>query len=406
MRERDSSRNHDTYIVAGEARRQRTPRVSIGCRTGKTTSYWQREFAAARRGRGNNTFVERRARDYASATPWPCHRLRPCVHETPNDSRLVHWEDPRAGDAARTLRVSACAVPRVRLAATSSRPPGLSLWRRRRRILPVPGGQSVVSARPERSKKGRRLAKSRLSDSDPWASHLLCASVWWGCFGGRLHGCPGRGRSVVTLPLLYSLFLLAPLSPSLVAAQPEAVVCTPYGWRLILSLFLRHSKRTWAQSSLGLRMRQTSSLIRLSLLGPQRGVRPFQTTSPVPPPRTRKRNNSHSRPHAPWQNTTMSGPPTAPVSLIASAAGSHVGHPRRHFRRHPLPPQSRGTPRRAPPAPTGGACRPITDRPAGRWTVRALVGVGGSGPAWMTVGVSRRCCRSGRRRHPVRRASQ
>lgn len=127
MRERDSSRNHDTYIVEGEARRQRTPRVSIGYRTGKTTCYWQREFAAARRGRENNTFVERRARDYASATPWPGHRLRPCVHETPNDSRLVHWEDPRAGDAARTLRVSACAVPRVRLAATSSRPPGLSL---------------------------------------------------------------------------------------------------------------------------------------------------------------------------------------------------------------------------------------------------------------------------------------
>lgn len=76
------------------------------------------------------------------------------------------------------------------------------------------------------------------------------------------------------------------------------------------------------------------------------------------------------------------------------------------FRRRPFPLQSRRTPRRARPALTGGVCQPTADRPTGRWAVRAVVGVGGSGPAWMTTGVRRRCCRSRRRRHTVPRASQ
>lgn len=96
-------------------------------------------------------------------------------------------------------------------------------------------------------------------------------------------------------------------------------------------------------------------------------------------------------------------PPSLPSPLPPTATPAT---PFGRFRRRPFPLQSRRTPRRARPALTGGVCQPTADRPTGRWAVRAVVGVGGSGPAWMTTGVRRRCCRSRRRRHTVPRASQ
>lgn len=96
-------------------------------------------------------------------------------------------------------------------------------------------------------------------------------------------------------------------------------------------------------------------------------------------------------------------PPSLPSPLPPTATPAT---PFGRFRRRPFPLQSRRTPRRARPALTGGVCQPTADRPTGRWAVRAVVGVGRSGPAWMTTGVRRRCCRSRRRRHTVPRASQ